>query len=354
MNINATLIIQMIVFGILVWFTMEVHLAADHQGDRRARRRRSPKACRPPTRPDRAAERPRARPRADRQCGPRPGQEDRRPGAQARGRDRRRGQVDRPRRGRRASSPPRPRRRAGKVPRPRRAAQGRGQPGRGRRFASAAARDRPQGARRPDRATGPRDRGRQGLTAAAPEQGTWSNDAWPRSPRLRDPTPRRLSRHARRQGHARRAGRAGSEPRARSSLSDELQAFAEQPRRRPPAGQGAGRQRLRRCARRARPIAARPARRERPDRLRCRRSPCSSTSCQGRAPERRRRRGAFLPPSSATPSASDSPAPCSARLHRDVRLHCTVDPALIGGAVVRSGDVLLDASRANAPAARPN
>jgi F-type H+-transporting ATPase subunit delta len=35
------------------------------------------------------------------------------------------------------------------------------------------------------------------------------------------------------------------------------------------------------------------------------------------------------------------------RLRRDVRLHCTVDPALIGGAVVRSGDMLIDGSIAN-------
>jgi F-type H+-transporting ATPase subunit delta len=33
-----------------------------------------------------------------------------------------------------------------------------------------------------------------------------------------------------------------------------------------------------------------------------------------------------------------------ARLRRDVRLHCTVDPLLIGGAVVRSGDTLIDGS----------
>ena len=32
------------------------------------------------------------------------------------------------------------------------------------------------------------------------------------------------------------------------------------------------------------------------------------------------------------------------RLARDVRLHCTVDPALIGGAVVRAGDMLIDGS----------
>jgi F-type H+-transporting ATPase subunit delta len=36
-----------------------------------------------------------------------------------------------------------------------------------------------------------------------------------------------------------------------------------------------------------------------------------------------------------------------ARLRRDVRLHCTVDPALIGGAVVRSGDLLIDGSLAH-------
>jgi F-type H+-transporting ATPase subunit delta len=35
------------------------------------------------------------------------------------------------------------------------------------------------------------------------------------------------------------------------------------------------------------------------------------------------------------------------RLRRDVRLHCTVDPKLIGGAVVRSGDLLIDGSLAN-------
>jgi F-type H+-transporting ATPase subunit delta len=32
------------------------------------------------------------------------------------------------------------------------------------------------------------------------------------------------------------------------------------------------------------------------------------------------------------------------RLKRDVRLSCTVDPALVGGAVVRSGDLLIDGS----------
>jgi F-type H+-transporting ATPase subunit delta len=32
------------------------------------------------------------------------------------------------------------------------------------------------------------------------------------------------------------------------------------------------------------------------------------------------------------------------RLRRDVRLHCSVDPTLVGGAVVRSGDLLIDGS----------
>jgi F-type H+-transporting ATPase subunit delta len=32
------------------------------------------------------------------------------------------------------------------------------------------------------------------------------------------------------------------------------------------------------------------------------------------------------------------------RLSRQVRMHCAVDPALIGGAVVRSGDLLIDGS----------
>jgi F-type H+-transporting ATPase subunit delta len=32
------------------------------------------------------------------------------------------------------------------------------------------------------------------------------------------------------------------------------------------------------------------------------------------------------------------------RLQRDVRLQCSVDPALIGGAIVRSGDLLIDGS----------
>jgi F-type H+-transporting ATPase subunit delta len=36
-----------------------------------------------------------------------------------------------------------------------------------------------------------------------------------------------------------------------------------------------------------------------------------------------------------------------ARLRRDVRLHCSVDPSLIGGAVVRSGDLLIDGSLIN-------
>jgi F-type H+-transporting ATPase subunit delta len=35
------------------------------------------------------------------------------------------------------------------------------------------------------------------------------------------------------------------------------------------------------------------------------------------------------------------------RLRRDVRLHCSVDPKLVGGAVVRSGDLLIDGSLAN-------
>lgn len=34
------------------------------------------------------------------------------------------------------------------------------------------------------------------------------------------------------------------------------------------------------------------------------------------------------------------------RLRRDVRLHCSVDPSLVGGAVVRSGDMLIDGSLA--------
>jgi len=32
------------------------------------------------------------------------------------------------------------------------------------------------------------------------------------------------------------------------------------------------------------------------------------------------------------------------RLDRDVRLHCSVEPSLIGGAVVRAGDMLIDGS----------
>jgi F-type H+-transporting ATPase subunit delta len=32
------------------------------------------------------------------------------------------------------------------------------------------------------------------------------------------------------------------------------------------------------------------------------------------------------------------------RLDREVRLHCAVDPSLIGGAVVRSGDFVIDGS----------
>ena len=35
------------------------------------------------------------------------------------------------------------------------------------------------------------------------------------------------------------------------------------------------------------------------------------------------------------------------RLRRDVRLHLSVDPSLIGGAVVRSGDLLIDGSLAS-------
>lgn len=32
------------------------------------------------------------------------------------------------------------------------------------------------------------------------------------------------------------------------------------------------------------------------------------------------------------------------RLQREVRLHCSVDPSLIGGAIVRSGDLVIDGS----------
>jgi F-type H+-transporting ATPase subunit delta len=32
------------------------------------------------------------------------------------------------------------------------------------------------------------------------------------------------------------------------------------------------------------------------------------------------------------------------RLHRKVRLHCAIDPALIGGALLRSGDLVIDGS----------
>jgi F-type H+-transporting ATPase subunit delta len=32
------------------------------------------------------------------------------------------------------------------------------------------------------------------------------------------------------------------------------------------------------------------------------------------------------------------------RLKRDVRLHCDVDPSLVGGAIVRSGDMIIDGS----------
>ena len=32
------------------------------------------------------------------------------------------------------------------------------------------------------------------------------------------------------------------------------------------------------------------------------------------------------------------------RLGREVRLHCSVDPSLVGGAIVRSGDLLIDGS----------
>ena len=37
-------------------------------------------------------------------------------------------------------------------------------------------------------------------------------------------------------------------------------------------------------------------------------------------------------------------AALKARLGRDIRLHCTVDPALVGGAVIRAGDQVIDAS----------
>jgi F-type H+-transporting ATPase subunit delta len=32
------------------------------------------------------------------------------------------------------------------------------------------------------------------------------------------------------------------------------------------------------------------------------------------------------------------------RMKREVRLHCDVDPSLVGGAIVRSGDLVIDGS----------
>lgn len=51
--------------------------------------------------------------------------------------------------------------------------------------------------------------------------------------------------------------------------------------------------------------------------------------------------------SAAPLSATQSQALAAAlarRLRRDVRLHCVIEPELIGGAVVRSGDLLIDGS----------
>ncbi len=38
------------------------------------------------------------------------------------------------------------------------------------------------------------------------------------------------------------------------------------------------------------------------------------------------------------------PTRCAARLKREVRLHCRTDAGLIGGAIVRAGDLLIDGS----------
>ena len=35
---------------------------------------------------------------------------------------------------------------------------------------------------------------------------------------------------------------------------------------------------------------------------------------------------------------------CNAIVKRDVRLHCEVDASLLGGAIVRSGDMVIDGS----------
>ena len=47
---------------------------------------------------------------------------------------------------------------------------------------------------------------------------------------------------------------------------------------------------------------------------------------------------------STRPSSERLAGALRKRLQRDVRMHCTVDPTLIGGAIVRSGDLLIDGS----------
>ena len=50
------------------------------------------------------------------------------------------------------------------------------------------------------------------------------------------------------------------------------------------------------------------------------------------------------PPRSMRRSASKISAALEQRLRRKVRLHCVLEPALIGGAVLRSGDLVIDGS----------
>ena len=50
------------------------------------------------------------------------------------------------------------------------------------------------------------------------------------------------------------------------------------------------------------------------------------------------------PRRSMTRSSSKLAAALEQRLKRKVRLHCATDPALIGGAVLRAGDLVIDGS----------
>ena len=192
MDINATLLGQALVFGILIWFSWQVHLAAVGQARSTTARRRSPTVWPPLNAARRSCRAPTAKRRSSCNEAREKAQEDRRPGEQA---------FDARSSMRRAAPPSR------------RASAWSATPGR----KSRSNRRGPvtRCARKSARWPSPAPRGcsqreidpkahadlieqlareierRQGLSAAPQDPGV--NDAWPREPRSRDLTPGRHS-----------------------------------------------------------------------------------------------------------------------------------------------------------------